>query len=650
MTVRDTARTAMERHYVEVLEIDLDRCTNTYGVAPCTATGAAGTECYNTFQTCQAKAAYNKGIHTYSFITRGAPIPPGELVRPYLDSSNTSPTVANPGDGLARRASVSVKLVDEPDSDTEQDPYKATRAPAQGTFWTRLIARNRNYGGRAARLRRGFAVTPWDWGTFQTERYIIDSLAGPDKNGVVSMTLKDPITLADQVKVPIPTDGKVAVALPDYERRGYAQSGTLSTIVLDTKASAVDGYYVGMAVRIDDQTAAGEERIISAYVGATREATVSVNWSVAPDSTSLFSIHHLQVSVTAGKGAQYDVYGYPAYVRLGDEIIRITSRSGDTLLWDTSADRAQFNTPLASHNTSETLQACKTFSDTPITDVVIALANEAGISNTYIDTVGLADQETTWYGTDYHITVALSAPDTVSNYLKELAIESSSIIWWSPIDQKLKMMAVVPNAPSTVPLLSEEASIIEGSFDVQRLDDQRLTMTAMAYNLIYPTADRKKPSSFLSAEMFIDADAESANEYGDQRVNVIYSRWFGAANAQAAANLAGRTINARRNAPLGLKFKIDPKDANFDVGALRDVLSNKITDVTGAPVTMRVLITRYDDNGRFVNIEARSTDFGRRWAFIAPDGTPDYPADSSYAHICLDTGLMGDGTEGYLII
>ena len=53
-----------ERVPVTVLELDLDRCANTYGVLPCTASGGPGEECYNTWQSCQDKPNYVKTTFT----------------------------------------------------------------------------------------------------------------------------------------------------------------------------------------------------------------------------------------------------------------------------------------------------------------------------------------------------------------------------------------------------------------------------------------------------------------------------------------------------------------------------------------------------------------------------------------------------------
>jgi hypothetical protein len=79
------------------------------------------------------------------------------------------------------------------------------------------------------------------------------------------------------------------------------------------------------------------------------------------------------------------------------------------------------------------------------------------------------------------------------------------------------------------------------------------------------------------------------------------------------------------------------------------VNTRKKTDVTGAPLTVQMRVTRLLQDGNF-QVKALSTTFAGRGAFIAPDGTADYPTDTTYAHISDAGGLMSDGTAGYTIL
>lgn len=67
-----------------------------------------------------------------------------------------------------------------------------------------------------------------------------------------------------------------------------ATAGSSSTITLPASASLTNGRYVDFGIYISSGTGAGQVRKVTSYTGSTRVATVSPNWSTAPDSTSQF--------------------------------------------------------------------------------------------------------------------------------------------------------------------------------------------------------------------------------------------------------------------------------------------------------------------------------------------------------------------------
>lgn len=78
---------------------------------------------------------------------------------------------------------------------------------------------------------------------------------------------------------------------------GTAAAGsTGTTLNLAASALAVDSVYNGMTVSITGGTGSGQSRTITAYVGATKIATVAA-WSVTPDATSTYAITATQPSL-----------------------------------------------------------------------------------------------------------------------------------------------------------------------------------------------------------------------------------------------------------------------------------------------------------------------------------------------------------------
>ncbi|HQS59961.1 MAG: hypothetical protein B7Y56_03390 [Gallionellales bacterium 35-53-114] len=652
------ARTAAlgehERKPCTVLELVVDRCANVYGTAPCTAAGAVGSECYNTYATCQAKATYVKTTQTMKFCSRGVLSPLGETLRPYLLGTVNAPVNLDFEAGLASRSNVSINLANETDNDSDQDPYWATRAtPAAGTYWARWLARNKNYFGRTAKLRKGFVASPWDWDLFLDELYIIDNIA-IETSGQIKLTLKDPLKLADMTTIPLPTSGVIQADTKAIEHTNNVVAATGTTITFaitgDSVASALDDYYNGMEVYIYANTGAGQRRVIADYVGATRVATVAA-WSVTPDTTSAYEVSALQVTLDAGKGAQYAdpaTSGKAEYIRINSEIIRYTALTGDVLSWPDATYRAQFGTTRGDHSAEDSAQLCRAFIDQTIEDVLTDLLTESGVDAGYIS-ASLGSETLVWYGSTFNITACLSAPEKSSSLLAEILKQIGAVMWWSPHTQKVEFKAIMPSV-SAYPVYTDEANIIQGSLSVKNLDNLRITQAAISYAQRDATSSLSESRSFQRTDVVVNLNAQSVNEYGDKRPKVVTSRWFKSINATAMVATATRQINRLYNAPKLFTLKIDPKDYTIPLGSLVGIQSFKNVDVDGQPKTELCIITQMNDAGGHIDLQARSANFASRYGYIAPNGTADYPTEQVYAHICQNTGLMTNGDEPFRII
>lgn len=72
---------------------------------------------------------------------------------------------------------------------------------------------------------------------------------------------------------------------------GTAQSGSTSTMVLESGASTTDDTYNGQVINITAGTGVGQSRAIGVYTGSSLTATVITNWATAPDNTSVYEIY-----------------------------------------------------------------------------------------------------------------------------------------------------------------------------------------------------------------------------------------------------------------------------------------------------------------------------------------------------------------------
>tara|TARA_R100000544_G_scaffold20565_1_gene10004 strand:- start:13577 stop:15880 length:2304 start_codon:yes stop_codon:yes gene_type:complete len=212
----DNEKKRFGKEHIYIVEIDADYCANTFGVAPCTATGSGDAKCYNTLENCQDIPNYNKTTKTYRFCEARSPHPIGLDAIPLLKNVSISPSVIDVGGGLGVRASVSCSFTDAPHSDIGIDKYVNERtyiASDRGTFWTKWRARNPNYQFRSMRVLSGYLVNGvFDAANFQTRYYVVESVNAT--SGACSITGKDPLKLTSKNKAQAPRASKGLLSLP----------------------------------------------------------------------------------------------------------------------------------------------------------------------------------------------------------------------------------------------------------------------------------------------------------------------------------------------------------------------------------------------------------------------------------------------------
>lgn len=208
---------------VQIVELDFDSCSLTYGTSPCTASiGMTGADkCYNTFGTCQDTLNYAKTTKIYRFISQSSFIPVGENIIPCVKDVSFAPTKIVFGKGLGYRSSCTVILQDFKHNDKGVDPYITDRTydVTQGTYFGKLLARNKYYNGRILRIRTGYMGNGYDVNNFETREYIIESIDGPDAKGQIKIVGKDILKKIenDRVKVPEVSEGELSADITDID-------------------------------------------------------------------------------------------------------------------------------------------------------------------------------------------------------------------------------------------------------------------------------------------------------------------------------------------------------------------------------------------------------------------------------------------------
>lgn len=259
----DSKKAEYKKEHIYVVEMDLDYCTLTSGVGPCTASETGDDKCFNTFESTNDAANYDAGIKTYRFCTDRSPHPLGLDAIPSLRSVNIAPAIIDIRGGLGVRSNASITFKDHPSSDIDIDKYVSERswiAFERGTFWTKLRARNPNYQFRELRVLSGYLVNGiYDASNFQTHYFIIDRM--DVSNGIATVTGKDPLKLASNKRAQAP-----AVSTGTISDSGGINS-SVTTINLQTgegadyAASGAEGEWIVIDSEVMEVTAISTDEL-----------------------------------------------------------------------------------------------------------------------------------------------------------------------------------------------------------------------------------------------------------------------------------------------------------------------------------------------------------------------------------------------------
>ena len=595
-------RAAISRAPVILVTLSLDFCTRTFGTAPCNATG---TPCYNTYPTCTFRSAYQITTKDYKFATRGAPNPlPGQIVRPYLEESRYLPQEIVPDEALTLNQSLMLVMADEPDGDIGIDPYRVSptlrSAPggssataAQGNFWTKLKSRNSNYKNRRVTVKRGFTGAGLAEGDFLTYfTGVLDNIE-IDSDGRARLTLKGLLQLTD-VDLPKKTDGRLSAAI----------------------------------------TSGATSFTLAAWTGIDR--------SSVPAAT------------------QYQAAGY---IKIDTEILQYTGRSLDTatgITTFTGVTRGLYNPDgwdqAAAHDADAMVQQVEVYEGNPI-DLIKSLLNAAGIVDADIDTTGFAAERDDWFpGITFR--GILHEPKKIKEYLQELREETLTSLWQGD-DQKIKLKFLGPNRPGqSYRLVTDAANIV---FQSRKSNDQqplRITRASFYYDL-FAGKSGSETDHFARAAVVIDAAAESVNEYNEIKARKpILSRWIRhtLTGDDYSRIIAARIVRRFRDGSRLITFEVDLKDETLAVGEVFELATSFLVDFNGAAETIRFQVTKKEQvSPGKLRYTALDTRLVGRFAFIAPNGTPDYAsataAQREYAFIAdTTTEKMPNGDPPYLII
>lgn len=366
------------REPIQLVEIVQPLCANTYGSAPCTASGTNDERCYNTRATCQDTANYDGSSTLSLFFGKGMVAERGvsgaNYIIPSLVSVSTAPTVinlagSNPDSrGLGNRALCSIVFKDHPHTDRRVDPYVANRSwdPSQrGSFWSKWLTRNLYRTAIRVNVYEGYDGEAL--ASMVKRSYFIESVTGPDSNGNVRIEGKDILAKIE-------------------DRKAQAPEASPGELLNDLNTT--DTTFTAAGAVLADYPATGTLRINSELM------TYS--------SRSLGS-----------NGVDF---------------------SGVT--------RATDGTTAAEHSAEDSVQLCVRYTDARVDDIIEDLLETyGGVASSFLDTTNWAS-EVDSYLSLFLLNTVISEPTSVTDLVSQVQEAAGCYIWWDERDALVKLKAV----------------------------------------------------------------------------------------------------------------------------------------------------------------------------------------------------------------
>jgi hypothetical protein len=278
----------------------------------------------------------------------------------------------------------------------------------------------------------------------------------------------------------------------------------------------------------------------------------------------------------------------------------------------------------------------------------------AGIAAAGVDSAAFAAYKA-WPGGEPDFEALIEEPTDLDQLVFELLDIIDCSIWYSE-GQKITIRRNIPNEPGrTIRDLTDAANIVDKGAGNASNDEKRYTRVSLFWEHRV-LQDVEKRRSYRRQDIAVDADAESASEYGKKREKGIIGRFLSTANQQeeivqgyAEAVVKRRLLRVRDANPL-LQVTVELKDSDILTGDVVAVSTDEILDPSGAPVTRAwgtVVKRTPQKNTVLLTVEIYR---GPRMAFIAPDDAPDYDdatlEQRDYCYIADDQGRIDDG-PGY---
>ena len=623
----DAKKIEYSRERVDIVEIDLDFCSLSFGVFPCTASGSGDSKCYNTLESSQDTANYNGGqggvvfgirididgsAFTLTRVDGGSFLGDGFITGTFvttsgfLNSENNgtfeidtlidSVITLEPSSGvvdeeLALTGSLSTKNVKTYRFCTQRSPHPININAIPSIQSVSVSPAVLDTGGGLG-VRSNVSVTLLDHPS--TDKNVTDS-----GGGINSVNIDPYVIERSYIALERGTYWtKLRSRNPNYQFRdmrvlsGYLnEDGSYDSTNFITRHYVIDSLNVSNGV----VKLTGKDPLklaMSKKAQVPKPSSGSLSGSLTASATT---------ATLSPSGIGNNEYKTSGKILINKEVISFT-RSADVL----TLTRAQNNTTATTHDSDDTVQQCYEMRLDPdgridriVKDLLI---NYSGINSSFIKATEWAAEANTHLS--YLLDGIIVKPTDVNKILKELTQDSPHYLWWDERSRKIQFTALKP-PPLDDEALNMDSNIIK--LTTTDKPDLRVSTVIVNFGQFNPTEKLDDIGNYQQS--YARIDTESIAKYKVNQIKVINSRWLNVNNKSGAKKLAALIGKRFANTPREISFSLDAKDSDGDsglwIGKSATINHRDIVDFSGLTknLTLQITSAKESKNYDFTGLE-----------------------------------------------
>lgn len=521
---------------VEIVEIIQPLCSRTFGVSPCNAIGDA---CWNTDKTCKFLSALDlsKSL-TLRFVNDDVYEWQDNNINLLTENNNTLVTEAN-------------------------DPFlidyiyqPALAIPALQSYQTaptvlNVASGSRNKSPLGYRAVSNVRIKDFPWNDVGTDPYVSTRSYDPDQIGSfwTKWLARNPYHIGYTLNI---YEGLIGEPLSLMTQREYV-------------IEKIDSGRNGVAITAKD--------ILRKITDTNLTAPYLSTGELAADITNV-------ATTLTVAGATLNDYPASGYLKINNEVIQYTQRyetiSGN-ILFD-SLTRGLAGTTAEAQKQNDRVQRVIYYNARPFHEILYdLLVVWGGIPERYINLAEWALEKTT-YRPDYNFTAWITDPNKIDDLLGEVCLQAVSNLWWDERVQKIIMQPVRPQSSPT--LLTEDDSIVAGSFTLEEKPEERASQTYVYYLQRTPIPSVTEKTNYSRVSVYIDV-LKQVQYGGEPQIRELFCRFV---PTQAIANALAQTyLNRFSDVRKEVTFDLSAKDAeNIWTGSTVQIKHYLDVDFTGA--------------------------------------------------------------------